>query len=80
MKPDWGLFTYLHGAGRTEAHKWLDRNRRHVGKRESIDLRARFLEGGPEATASPPASVEPAMPAEPVEPVEPAEAVGVGKA
>jgi hypothetical protein len=74
MKPDWGLFTYLHGAGRTEAHKWLDRNRRHVGKRESVDLRARFLEGGPEAAAGPPASIEPVMP------VEPAEAVGVGKA
>ena len=45
MKPDWGLFTYLHGAGRTELHKWLDRNRTHVGRRESVDLRARFLDG-----------------------------------
>jgi NTE family protein len=43
MKPDWGLFTYLHGAGRIEGHKWLDRNREHVGRRESVDLKARFL-------------------------------------
>ncbi len=43
MKPDWGLFTYLHGAGRIEAHKWLDLHRRHVGRRETVDLHARFL-------------------------------------
>ncbi|MEW5965057.1 MAG: patatin-like phospholipase family protein [Pseudomonadota bacterium] len=74
MKPDWGLFTYLHGAGRTETHKWLDRNRRHVGKRESVDLRARFLEGRADAAGGPLASVGPVMAAET------AEAVGVGKA
>ncbi len=43
MKPDWGLFTYLHGAGRTETHKWLDRHRGDIGRRESVDLVARFL-------------------------------------
>ncbi len=43
MKPDWGLFTYLHGAGRTEMHKWLDRHRDAVGRRGSVDLVARYL-------------------------------------
>lgn len=43
MKPDWGLFTYLHGAGRTEAHKWLDRHRRDVGRLETARLGERIL-------------------------------------
>jgi len=43
MKPDWGLFTYLHGAGRTETHKWLDRHRRDVGRRETARLGERIL-------------------------------------
>ena len=42
MKPDWGLFTYLHGAGRTETHKWLDRHRGMVGRRSSVDLPEHF--------------------------------------
>ncbi len=46
IKPDWGLLTYLHGAGRTEAHKWLDGNRRNIGRRETVDLRARYLHPG----------------------------------
>lgn len=47
MKPDWGLFTYLHGAGRTEAHKWLDRHRRDVGRRETARLGERILGAAP---------------------------------
>lgn len=43
LKPDWGLFTYLHGAGRLEAHKWLDTTFDAIGKRGSVDLKARFL-------------------------------------
>lgn len=43
LKPDWGLFTYLHGAGRMEAHKWLDTTLQAVGRRGSVDLKARFL-------------------------------------
>lgn len=43
LKPDWGLFTYLHGAGRTETHKWLDRHRADIGRRETVDLAQRFL-------------------------------------
>ena len=52
MKPDWGLFTYLHGAGRTETHKWLDRHRGDFGKRETVDLAARFLDPRAEAVAA----------------------------
>lgn len=51
MKPDWGLFTYLHGAGRTEAHKWLDRHRRDVGRRETARLGERILGAEPPAVA-----------------------------
>ncbi|MGE0856578.1 MAG: patatin-like phospholipase family protein, partial [Hyphomicrobiaceae bacterium] len=43
LRADWGLFTYLHGAGRTEAHKWLDRHRNDVGRRDTAELAARFL-------------------------------------
>ena len=43
MKPDWGLFTYLHGAGRTECYKWLDGALPSIGRRSTVDLKARFL-------------------------------------
>ena len=58
MKPDWGLFTYLHGAGRTETHKWLDRHRNDIGRRETVDLAARFLDPRAEAVAEAARSVE----------------------
>lgn len=64
MKPDWGLFTYLHGAGRTETHKWLDRNRAHVGRRETVDLRRQFLEaksGGEPLPERPRAAIDAAL-------------------
>lgn len=41
MKPDLGLLTSLHSAGRTQAHKWLGQNLDAVGRRETADL-ARF--------------------------------------
>lgn len=43
MKPDWALFSNLYGAGRAETHKWLDLNRVKIGRRDSVDLHARFL-------------------------------------
>lgn len=46
IKPDKGLFTHLHGAGRAEAEKWLERNRTAVGVQETVDLKARFLTMG----------------------------------
>lgn len=43
LTPDKGLLTYLHGAGRQEAHKWLERCRKSLGRRATVDLRQRFL-------------------------------------
>jgi NTE family protein len=45
MKPDWRLLNYLHSAGRDEAEKWLSRHRASIGRRSSVDLKARFLKG-----------------------------------
>lgn len=44
MRPDLGLFTYLHGAGRQEAYKWFDGNGSAIGRRATVDLKARFLD------------------------------------
>ena len=43
MKPDLGLLTYLHSAGRTQTHKWLAQNLSAVGRCETVDLAERFL-------------------------------------
>jgi NTE family protein len=50
MKPDMGMFTYLHGAGRTEAYKWLDGSHANIGRRSTVDLKARFLAPLPQFT------------------------------
>jgi NTE family protein len=47
MRPDLGLFTYLHGAGRQEAYKWFDGNGAAIGRRATVDLKARFLDENP---------------------------------
>ena len=59
MKPDWGLFTYLHGAGRTETHKWLDRHRTDVGRRDTAKLAERFLGAGQVGADPRPGVVDP---------------------
>jgi NTE family protein len=46
LKPDLGLFTYLHSAGRTQTHKWIGRHLNDIGKRETADLAARFQAPG----------------------------------
>ncbi len=43
MKPDWGMMTYLHGAGRADTEKWLAASRSDVGKRETVELDKYFL-------------------------------------
>lgn len=43
LKPDLGLLTYLHSAGRTQTHKWLAKNLSSVGRRETVDFAERFL-------------------------------------
>ena len=42
LKPDLGLLTYLHSAGRTQTHKWIAQHLGNVGRRETVDLAARF--------------------------------------
>lgn len=56
MKPDWGLFTYLHGAGRMEAYRWLDVCHGSIGKQATVDLKARFLTELPQIV--PPATLQ----------------------
>lgn len=43
LKPDWELFTRLFSAGREEAAKWLEANRTAIGRRETVNLKQRFL-------------------------------------
>jgi NTE family protein len=40
--PDIALLNHLHAAGRTEAEKWLALNRRAIGRRSTVNLRAHF--------------------------------------
>ncbi len=56
-KPELELLVYLHGAGRSETEKWLERCRRSIGWRSTVDLAKHFLARpeGPAAAASPPA-------------------------
>lgn len=44
IKPDKKLLTYLRDAGRSEAKSWLDQHRASVGRRSTVDLRARYLD------------------------------------
>lgn len=46
IKPDWGVITFLHGAGRAEATRWLETAANDVGRHESIDLEKHFLAAG----------------------------------
>jgi len=55
MKPDAGLLTYLHGAGRTEAHRWLQRHKDDIGRRETVELSRLLLK--PDADAAPQADM-----------------------
>jgi NTE family protein len=43
LNPDWGFLTYLRDRGRESAAEWLDGNYEHVGRKSSVDVRARFL-------------------------------------
>ncbi|HWK37581.1 MAG TPA: patatin-like phospholipase family protein, partial [Hyphomicrobium sp.] len=43
MKPDRELLAHLFNAGRDEAEKWLVRHRASIGRRSTVDLKARFL-------------------------------------
>jgi NTE family protein len=61
LRPDRELLTFLYNAGRSETHKWLDRNLKAVGHRATVDLKAKFLSPAtsqqpvtPETTEAPP--------------------------
>jgi NTE family protein len=43
LKPDWDIITYLHGAGRDYAEKWLGVARSAVGRLETVDLANYFF-------------------------------------
>lgn len=43
LKPDWDIITYLHGAGRDHAEKWLAVARSAVGRLETVDLAKYFF-------------------------------------
>lgn len=45
--PDNGLLTYLHGAGRIEAKRWLEKHGGDVGVRASVDIAARYFGNAP---------------------------------
>ena len=74
IHPDMELLNHLHVAGRAEAEKWLATNRRAIGKRSTVNLRAHFesvragrrvkpkevLEGGEAPPAKSKAAAKPA--------------------
>ena len=43
LRPDRELLTFLYNAGRSETHKWIDRNLDAVGRRATVDLKSKFL-------------------------------------
>lgn len=43
IKPDWNVLTYLHGAGRDHAEKWLAASRAMVGRQETVNLARYFF-------------------------------------
>jgi NTE family protein len=49
LKPDLGLLTYLHSAGRTQTHKWIGQHLASVGKRETVDFAQRYGARSPAA-------------------------------
>jgi NTE family protein len=54
-KPELELLLYLHGAGRSETEKWLERCRRSIGWRSTVDLAKHFLgQAGTAGSASSP--------------------------
>jgi NTE family protein len=66
LKPDWVLFTRLFAAGRDETSKWLDRHKASIGRRETAELKSRFLSPAP---AGDPEAAEPAPAGEPANPL-----------
>ncbi len=68
IHPDMELLNHLHAAGRTEAEKWLTANRRAIGRRSTVNLRAHFE------------AVRAGRPAKPKDAIEPVAALPKSKA
>lgn len=47
MKPNWNMFQDLKRAGRQETHLWIGTHLASVGRRATVDLKARFLDEPP---------------------------------
>jgi NTE family protein len=62
--PDNGVITYLHGAGRIEARRWLGTGKAHIGRRGTVDLEATFFAPSttPDTGTSTEEDVQPLMP------------------
>ena len=60
LRPDRELLTFLYNAGRSETHKWLDRNLDRIGRSATVDLKHKFL--GPAGAERSSASAEEAAP------------------
>ena len=56
---EWGFLTALRDRGRASAKQWLDRHFDDVGIRQTVDLRAEFLNSGSEMKARTPVSTPP---------------------
>lgn len=61
LRPDRELLTFLYNAGRSEAHKWLDRHLAAVGRRGTVDLKQKFLSPAAEAAVPPAEAVRAPM-------------------
>jgi len=46
MQPDRGVLSYLFGAGRMEASKWIEKHLSDVGRRSSVCFQQRYLSAG----------------------------------
>jgi len=46
VKPDWKLFTMLFEAGRSEAARWWGEHGHAIGRRGTVDLKAKYLSNG----------------------------------
>ena len=57
---EWGFLTALRDRGRASAKQWLDRHFGDIGIRQTVDLRAEFLNSGSEMKARVPVSTRPA--------------------
>ena len=51
--PERNMLAQLFRAGRTETARWLERHHRDIAKRQTVDLRQRYLEHGRDRLASP---------------------------